>query len=117
MAAPRAVPRLWKLNTRLSVESEANVLTLDGRLGHASAGELRAAADAATAAAARDLVIDLAAVDYLSSAAIKVLEALAAEQAARGHQLLVRGPSPAARLSIELAGLLTAYPNIIASAG
>ncbi len=115
MPSPRAVPRLWKLSTRSSVENGANVLILEGRLGHTSAGELRAAADAALAPGANDLVLDLSGVDYVSSAAIKVLESLAAEQASRGHALLVREPSPAARLSIELSGLLAAYPRIIQS--
>lgn len=115
MPSPRAVPRLWKLSTRSSVENGANVLILEGRLGHTSAGELRAAAKAALTPGANDLVLDLSGVDYVSSAAIKVLEGLAAEQASRGHALLVRAPSPAARLSIELSGLLAAHPGIIQS--
>ena len=115
MASPRAVPRLWKLNSRSSTESGANVLTLEGRLGHTSVGELRVAAEAALAPEGKDLVLDLSGVDYVSSAAIKVLAGLAAEQATRGHALRVRAPSPAARLSIELSGLLAAYPRIIQS--
>ena len=49
-----------------------------------------------------DLVIDLAGVDYLSSAAIKIFESLQAE---KGLELTFRAPSPAARVSLELAGL------------
>ena len=49
----------------------------------------------------------------IDSAAL--LKGLAAEQATRGHALRVRAPSPAARLSIELSGLLAAYPRIIQS--
>jgi anti-anti-sigma factor len=105
MAATRGVTRLWRLCSRSAVENGANVLILQGRLGHSSAAELRAAADAVMAAGDKDLVIDLAGVDYLSSAAIKVFEALVAEQSGRGRDLLLRAPSPAARLSIELAGL------------
>src|SRR5688572_23187904 len=104
MATTRGVTRLWQLQSRSGVENGANVLILQGRLGHTAAGELRAAADA-LAAGNKDLIIDLAGVDYLSSAAIKVFERLVVEQAGRGHQLLLRAPSPAARLSIELAGL------------
>lgn len=113
MAPPRAVPRLWKLSSRPGIENGANVLTLEGRLGHSSVGEFRAAAEAAMAPGHQDFVIDLAGVDYVSGEAIKVLEQLAAEQAARGRQLTLRNPSPAARLSVELAGLMAAYPNII----
>jgi anti-anti-sigma regulatory factor len=50
-------------------------------------------------------VIDLAGVDYLSSAAIKEFERISTEQSGRGRQFTLRSPSPAARLSLELAGL------------
>ena len=60
-------------------------------------------------------VNDEAMAELVRGAAIKVLEGLAAEQASRGHALLVRAPSPAARLSIELSGLLAAHPGIIQS--
>lgn len=53
----------------------------------------------------KDVVLDLAGVDYLSSAGLKVIAQLAAEQAGRGGGLTVRSPSAAARLSLELAGM------------
>lgn len=105
MGRTSGVTRLWRVSSRSSVENGANVLVLAGRLGHTSVGEVRAAAEAAMAAGDRDLVIDLTDVDYLSSAAIKVFEALAMEQGSRGRGLTLRSPSPAARLSLELAGL------------
>ena len=105
MGKSSGVTRLWRLCSRSGVENGANVLILQGRLGHTSIGELRAAADAAIAAGDKDLVIDLAGVDYLSSAAIRVFEDLAAEHERRGRDLTLRSPSPAARLSLELAGL------------
>ena len=105
MATTSGVPRLWRLTSRWNVEDGANVLVLEGRLGHTSIGHLRAAANTAMAQGDHDLVIDLAGVDYLSGAAIKVLEALVREQEARSRDLMLRSPSPAARLSLELAGL------------
>ena len=81
------------------------MLVLEGRLGHATAAEFRSAADAVLAEDPRDLVIDLAGVDYLSSAAIKEFERISTEQSERGRQFTLRAPSPAARLSLELAGL------------
>ena len=105
MATTRAVPRLWRLCSRSAVENGANVLVLEGRLGQATAAELRAAADGVLATDARDLVIDLSGVDYVSSAAIKEFERLSIEQSSRGRQLTLRAPAPAARLSLELAGL------------
>jgi anti-anti-sigma factor len=113
MADSSGVPRLWKLLARSSVENGANLLILEGRIGHAAAARVREAAQTAMAAGDGDLLIDLSAVDYLSSAGIKVLEELAAERASRGHALTLRGASPAAKLSIELAGLATAYPDIV----
>lgn len=104
MAVTRGVPHLWRLCSRSGVENGANVLILEGRLGQASTDELRAAV-AALATDPRDLVIDLAGVDYLSSAAIKEFERLSTEQSERGRQFTLRSPSPAARLSLELAGL------------
>ena len=105
MATTRGVTRLWRLGTRSGIENGANVLVLEGRLGQATAAQLRSAADAVLAADPRDLVIDLAGVDYLSSAAIKEFERISTQQAARGRQLTLQSPSPAARLSLDLAGL------------
>lgn len=94
--------RLWKLSNRTSTENGTIVLFLAGRLGHATVRELKAALDAATGHRPTDLVVDLSGVDYLSSAAIKVFESVAA---AHGRPMTFRSPSAAARLSLELAGL------------
>jgi anti-anti-sigma factor len=96
--------RLWRLTDTTVVENGTTVLILEGRLGQATAGEFMAAASPLVAGGALDLVIDLSGVDYLSSAALKVLERLAAEQSSRGGRLTLRAPSPAARLSLELSG-------------
>jgi anti-anti-sigma factor len=96
--------RLWRLKTTTVVENGTTVLILEGRLGHANASELEAAAGPLVANGALDLVIDLSGVDYLSSAALKVLKSVAAGQAGRGGRLTLRAPSPAARLSLELSG-------------
>src|SRR5687768_17631839 len=101
MAPKPGVPRLWKLGSRSGVENGTIVLYLEGHLGQATAAELRAAVEAAGGDTG-PLVIDLAGVDYLSSAAIKVFENLRAE---RGLELTFRAPSPDARMSLELAGL------------
>jgi anti-anti-sigma factor len=96
--------RLWRLKTSTVVENGTTVLILEGRLGQGTAGELMAAAGPLVAGGALDLVIDLSRVDYLSSAALKVLESLAAGQTSRGGRLTLRAPSPAAQLSLELSG-------------
>lgn len=96
--------RLWRLSNRTLTENGTIVLILEGRLGHATAPQLEAMVEG-VAQGSKDVVLDLAGVDYLSSAALKVIQSLAAEQAGRGGALTVRTPSPAARLSLELAGL------------
>ena len=95
---------VWRLSSRTAAENGSVVLILEGRLGHASASQLEAMVEGASQGS-KDVVLDLAAVDYLSSAALKVIADLAAELAGRGRVLTVRSPSPAARLSLELAGL------------
>jgi anti-anti-sigma factor len=103
MATGRNGPRLWQLRSTPASENGRTVLILEGRLGHATAGELKAIVESVDTS--KDVVLDLSGVDYLSSAGIKVIEDLAAEQAGRGGGLTVRSPSPAARLSLELSGL------------
>ena len=95
---------IWRLSNRTVAENGTIVLILEGRLGHATAPQLKAIVEGA-AQGSKDVVLDLAGVDYLSSAALKVLDGLAADQAARGGELTLRSPSPAARLSLELSGL------------
>ena len=79
---------------------------MEGRLGHDSAAELEAVAGQHPPDASASVVIDLSGVDYLSSAALKVFEALAERQSQNGGRLRLRAPSVAARLALELSGLL-----------
>ena len=89
----------------MAAENGTTVLILEGRLSHMTAAEFEAAAKAAIRGGVPELVIDLAAVDYLSSAGLRVLENLSAAQKDNGARLTLRAPSPAARLSLELAGM------------
>jgi anti-anti-sigma factor len=103
-SGPKA-PRQWYLDSSAVTENGLTVLVLRGRIGHAAAGDLEAAAKAALTGGNRDLVLDLSGVDYLSSAGLRVLQDLAAAQKDRGAKLVLRAPSAASRLSLELAGL------------
>ena len=96
--------RLWRLHTKILVESGVPILFVEGRLGHAVTAELEAVV-LQHASGATDVVIDLSGVDYLSGAALKVFEALADRQAKAGGRLRLRAPSVAARLALERAGL------------
>jgi anti-sigma B factor antagonist len=99
--------RLWRLHTSIAVEQATAVLSVEGRLGHAATAELETAVDQLLATAPTDVIIDLSGVDYLSSAALKVFEALSDRQLQGGGRLTLRAPSVAARLALELSGLLT----------
>ena len=105
MAGSADGKRLWQLSNRTVAENGTIVLILEGRLGHATAPQLKAMVEGA-AQDSKDVVLDLAGVDYVSSAALKVIESLAADQAGRGGELTLRSPSPAARLSFELSGMI-----------
>ena len=98
--------RLWRLHTKTSVENGVPVLFVEGRLGHAATAELEAVASRHASGAAENVVIDLSGVDYLSGAALKAFRALADRQVQKGGRLCLRAPSVAARLALELAGLL-----------
>ena len=91
----RVSSALWRLSSRTVAENGSVVLVLEGRLGHSAAPQLKAILEGA-AQGSKDVVLDLAGIDYLSSAALKVIE---------DAELTLRSPSPAARLSLELAGL------------
>ena len=96
---------MWHLHSRIAADNGTTVLVLEGRLSHITAADFERAAKAVIRGGAPELVIDLSAVDYLSSAGLKVIADLAAELTADGRALTVRSPSPAARLSLELAGM------------
>jgi anti-anti-sigma factor len=93
------------LHTKTAIEGGIPVLFVEGRLGHDATAEL----ENLVALHPRDganVVIDLSGVDYLSSAALKVFAMLGERVAADGGRLRLRAPSIAARLALELAGLL-----------
>ena len=98
--------RLWRLVTKTLVEQGNPILYIEGRVGHAATAELEAVTAQHASEGAATVIIDLSGVDYLSGAALKVFKALAERQAQKGGRLRLRAPSVAARLALELAGLL-----------
>ncbi len=97
--------RLWRLHTKTLVEAGTAVLFVEGRLDHAASRPLETAALQHAADPNGVVIIDLSGVDYLSSASLKVFAALAERQAGHGGRLLLRSPSVAARLALDLSGL------------
>jgi anti-anti-sigma factor len=88
------------------MEHGVPILFIEGRLGHATTEELEAVALQHVAGAGATVTIDLSGVEYLSGAALKVFKGLSERLSTKGARLSLRAPSPAARLALELAGLL-----------
>ena len=93
----------WQIRTTIQIEGGVVVLRVAGRMG--SAGEeacRRALADAASKGS--DVRLDLAEVDYVSSAGLAVLrDGAAAIHAANGTLTLIRASEPVAA-ALKLAG-------------
>jgi len=82
-------------------------LLLEGRLGHTTAPELETAARQLLAGGCTRLVLDLSRVDYLSSAALQILERLSTELSGRNGHLTLRAPAEPVRVALELSGALS----------
>jgi anti-sigma B factor antagonist len=94
--------RTWALEIATERVAGAIVLVPKGRIASVTAGAFAEAVKAARAAAPR-LVIDLAGVDYISGAGIKVLQKVSSNNGAR---TIVCGLHEAVRITLELAGAL-----------
>lgn len=81
---------------------DALVLVAAGRIGTAAAQKL---ADALADAAGRNdrVVLDLSAVDYISSTGVKAIEQATPRLNAQGKALVIRGAGGAVRLCLEIA--------------
>ena len=101
----------WPLRITQERQDAVLVLWLVGRLSVSSAPALAAAVADAVSGGDRHLVLDLGAVDYLSSAGLYALEAAADRCAAAGGSLLLRTASEPVRLALDLGGLLTRFPR------
>jgi anti-anti-sigma factor len=101
----------WPLRIAEERRDGVLVLAVAGRLGAASAVVLDAAVGRAVARGDARLVIDLAGVDYVSSAGLKAL-ASAADMCLRGRgALALCGLVDAVRVAVDLGGLLLDVPT------
>ena len=85
---------------------DIRILKASGRVSHESAARLGAALDAAIAESSGGLILDLEAVDYLSSAGGLVIEGAAARLAAVHRRFVLSGATEPVRVALDLAGLL-----------
>ena len=94
----------WGITIDAVPEGPALVLAVSGRLGHVSAARLEQALEDALASGARRVAIDLEGVDYISSAALVVLDGINSRLHDAGGQLLLCALTEPALLVLELAG-------------
>ena len=84
------------------------MLVLAGRLAHASSRTLDEQISRLLGTGNARLVIDFAAVDYVSSGGLEVVGRAAAAAAAAGGTLVISGLSDSVRMVFELSGMLPA---------
>jgi len=100
----------WYLTVTSRTVEATVVVTATGRVGSAGAPELEAALRAISdqnSGEVRQVVLDLAGVDYVSSAGLEVIENAAARLRARNATLVLRGAEGATKLSLDFAGSLS----------
>ena len=96
----------WPLRITQERRDGTLVVSFAGRMGVASARSVTATVADALARGERHLVLDLASVDYISSAGLNALEA-AAEQVTESRGILVvTAASEPVRRALEMGGLL-----------
>jgi anti-anti-sigma factor len=99
---PQTAGTAWFFTITEQSLEHALVLAAAGRVGSAAAPKL---ADALAAAGRRSdrVVLDLSAVDYISSTGVKAIEQATTRLNAQGKALVVRSAGGAARLCLEIA--------------
>jgi anti-anti-sigma factor len=103
---PSRSSRLWTLDIAHDSCDHIRVLVVSGRLGVAGSSRLADTLKAELASGHTRILVDLAGVDYLSSAGLLMLRQAAASAREREARLvLCRLPEPV-RLAFDLAGLL-----------
>ena len=100
----------WPLRIAEERRDGVLVLTLTGRLGVESAGRLGAVTAEAIHRLGARLVIDLAGVDYVSSAGLKALAEAARQCVGEGGALVLCGVVDAVRMAVDLGGLAAEVP-------
>ncbi|PRY36638.1 STAS domain-containing protein [Umezawaea tangerina] len=91
------------LDTRTTVRARTATITLTGDVDAASASVLDEAIAAAAVSSPRRLVLDLNAVDYLSSAGLRCL-VFAHQRLGRGVEIVLAGAHPDVAETVRLAG-------------
>jgi anti-anti-sigma factor len=100
---------VWRVAVNSEGDGETDELTVRGRLGLSGAAELDSILQGFIAHGGRTIVLDLTAVDYISSPGLRLLDERAKQLEEQGGSLSVRHVTDAVRLALDLAGLERLY--------
>lgn len=106
---PSKAPRMWALDITREVQDGVLILVVAGRVGAVSSAELVEALGQELRAGHRRVLLDLAHVDYMSSAGLLALQNIAGRLHESGARLVLCALSEPVRLVFDLAGLLSAF--------
>jgi anti-anti-sigma factor len=101
---------VWRLSIGRERVNDVFLVTPVGRVGHATSGELTEVLLQALAAGERRIVIDATRLEYMSSAGVLAIEAVAARLATMSGEIVLCALSEPVRLALDLAGLLEHVP-------
>jgi len=96
----------WELTVAGEAANGLTVLAVGGRLGVASSGGLVEAVVRRIDSGERRMLLDLAGMDYVSSAGLQALDALLGRMHLAGGRLVLCGLTEPVRMAFELSGLL-----------
>jgi anti-sigma B factor antagonist len=111
---PTPKDAVWYLRIGQDRVESVIVLTVSGRVSHQTSAELDAALAKAIASNASAVVVDLSAVDYISSPGLRALERASVTLAGDRRWFAVCGLQDAVSVAFELGGLtgtLTVEPS------
>ena len=100
---------VWFLRTSGQELGAVRVVTVEGRVSHATAAELAHVLAHPNANGLHAVVVDLSGVDYINGAGLQVFEKTAALLNQVNVDLLVCGLQPAVQAAFDLAGTM---PNL-----
>lgn len=95
---------VWYLRTFEEDLGPVRLVAVEGRVSSATAAELAHVLTAHLPDGPRKLLIDMAGVDYINGAGLRVFETVAASLAAAGGELVVCGLQAPVQVAFDLAG-------------
>lgn len=100
----------WPLDATTELADGILVVALSGRISGRSSTALAALLSSRIDGGLRGVVLDVAGVDYISSAGLEVIDAAAARLAREGGSLVLAAVAEPVRIALDLAGLLARLP-------